>query len=135
VEYPNPPTNAVLRDTIECLGLDASSVSGRLTKAKCECIQQFNKDRAEWSIHFGTNAVMRRVRDNLSLLGDGAMDLLCLMVNLDASKRCSLHEAITSPLFHPMRVPDNVTGKSDTTTTAQGRAFMHYKNKQFLPIF
>jgi hypothetical protein len=137
-EYPYPPTNSVLRETIDCLGLDSG---GRIvTKAKRECMDQFSEDRAEWSLHFGTNAVMKRVRDNLTLLGDGSLDLLCLMVNLDASKRCSLHEALTSSLFSPMRVEDpslssTTGGGGGGGGGGRGRSFMHYKNKQFLPIF
>ena len=121
--------NPVWRCAVDCLGLDSSNIKGYLTKAKRECIQQFENDRSEWSIHFGTNAVMKRVRRNLSALGDGSLDLLCQMVSLDVSKRCSLHDALISPLFYPLRRQD------ENLISDNRKSFMHYKNKQFLPIF
>ena len=133
--YPYPRTNPVLRDTMECLGLDTTHAKGGPKKPKREeCIRQFQDDRSQWSLHFGSHPVMKRVRENLSLLGEGALDLLCGMVHLDASKRCSMHEALTSPLFHPMRKSAATEHNHDHDQT-DGRSFMHYKNKQFLPIF
>lgn len=131
VEYPYPPNNAVLCAAIDCLGLDPDRMMGRVSRLKQEGIDQFELDRAKWSLREGNGIVMERVRNHLSLLGEGSMELLCMMVDLDASKRCSLHEALTSPLFHAMRVPDC----SYSAEFNGGRSFMHYKNKQFLPIF
>jgi serine/threonine protein kinase len=151
LDCPYPPSNAVLCAVIDCLGLDSSSTR-RLTKLQHECIQQFTRDRAEWSLQHGASAVMQRVRHQASLLGDSALELLSQMVNLDASKRCSLHEAITSSLFAPMRVPadsESAPAQGPSSAVAAragagacsgvragvGRSFMHYKGKQFLPIF
>lgn len=129
LECPYPPSNPVLQDAIECLGLDGGN-SGRLTKAKRECLHQFHCDRAEWSVQIGTNPVMVRVRENLSTLGEGSLDLLLLMVNLDASKRCTLQEALSGPVFLPLRQQ-----QTRDLPTSSSRSFMHYRNKQFLPIF
>jgi len=134
MESPYPPNNGVLCAAIDSLGLDEGRMTGPRSRLRRECIHKFQQDRAAWSLRRGTSDVMQRVRHNLSSLGEGSLDLLCMMVDLDASKRCSLHDALTSPLFHSLRVLDE-TCYPGSAEAKGGRAFMHYKNKQFLPIF
>lgn len=134
MECPYPPNNPVLCAAMNCLGLAEERMSGALSRQRRECIHKFRQDRAAWSIRDGTSEVMQRVRHHLSLLGEGALELLCMMVDLDASKRCSMHDALTSTLFHPLRIHEESCYPGSAASKG-GRSFLHYKNKQFLPIF
>lgn len=136
-----PSSNPVLCAAVDCLGLDADRCRAPPSRQKRECMQQFHQDRAVWSLKSGTGDVVQRVRSHLQLLGEGSAELLASMLDLDASKRCSLHEAIGSPLFFALRVPASSGSVSQDDSMAAGdsprggRSFMHYKDKQFLPIF
>lgn len=70
--------------------------------ARDECRRRYARDRAVWSVHEGHHPVMRSVRDRLHSMGKGALKMLERMVHFDPSRRCTMFEALISPLFAPL---------------------------------
>jgi len=70
--------------------------------ARLECQNQFQADHAIWSWKTGTHPLMRKVRERMQEMGKGAVRLLERMTHFDPSRRCTMFEALTSPLFAPL---------------------------------
>jgi serine/threonine protein kinase len=70
--------------------------------ARAACIRQYDIDRAQWSLRVGSHPVMKAVRERLKDLGKGAFKLLERLVHFDPSRRCTMFEALISPVFAPL---------------------------------
>ena len=104
-------------------------------------------------MHDGSHPVMRGARDRLAALGKGSMKLLERMVHFDPARRCTMFEALISPVFAPLldtslsseqvaalagrprnspvsrsrsTSPRNYTQRSPSGSLQHGVAFMHY---------
>ena len=68
------------------------------------CRAQFQKDHALWSWKHGSHPIMRRLREKLEGMGkDGkAGRLLEKMTHFDPSRRCTMFDALCSPVFAPL---------------------------------
>lgn len=97
----------------QALGLPdnaASSRRMRRTKRACTkesesrmaCQSQFQADHAIWGWKTGSHPLMRKVRERLQDMGKGAARLLERMTHFDPARRCTMFEALTSPLFAPL---------------------------------
>ena len=120
-----------------------------------ECQRLYSRDRAVWGLHEGRHPIMRSVRDRLQSMGNGALKLLERMVHFDPSRRCTMFEALISPVFAPLldtsltpeqvaslsvhpRLPSSPTSRSRSSSPRgflqrspsgalqHGVAFMHY---------
>jgi serine/threonine protein kinase len=70
----------------------------------------YRVDHALWSVKMGSHSIMTNVRDRLHSMGPGAARLLFKMTNFDPAKRCTMHEALTSPAFSCFREPLAIGG-------------------------
>ena len=107
--------------------------SADVSEARLACIHRYSIDRAQWSLHEGTHPVMKTVRDRLHELGHGAFKLLERLVHFDPSRRCTMFEALISPIFAPLvdtsLSPEQVTaltssrGGSPSSRSVSPRSF------------
>lgn len=124
------------------LGLPAGVVpGGRGKKDREQCSLVYKRHCMEWSVKQGQNTIMMRVRDRLRGLSPGADDsaslLLHRMVHLHPALRCTMHEAITSKVFLPLR---RLAVQRERDMNAMRERFVHYSRSpeegglQALPI-
>jgi len=91
-------------------------------------VRQFAADRGQWSLHRGTHPVAADARARLYALGgDAARRLFDRLVHFDPARRCTMHEALLSPVFacyrqHPHQHPSAGVGAG----VGVGVAYMHY---------
>ena len=91
--------------------------NGEISKARMACTRQYGIDRAQWSLHEGTHPMMKAVRERLKSLGRGAFKLLHRLVHFDPSRRCTMFEALISPVFAPL-VDKSLSSEQITALTS-----------------
>ena len=71
---------------------------------RADSIAQFQRHHSEWSVHIGSHRTMLGLRHKLKALGGkSAWRLFERMVHFDPAKRCTMHEALLSPVFACLR--------------------------------
>lgn len=101
-------------------GSESGTRNAAEAAARDECRRRYARDRAVWSIHQGSHPVMCSVRDRLESLGKGALKLLERMVHFDPSRRCTMFEALISPLFAPLLDTSLTPEQIASLSTCQG---------------
>ena len=101
-------------------GSESGTRNAAEAAARDECRRRYARDRAVWSIHQGSHPVMCSVRDRLESLGKGALKLLERMVHFDPSRRCTMFEALISPLFAPLLDTSLTPEQIASLSTRQG---------------
>ena len=80
---------------------------------------------------------MVSARERIEALGKGGARLLERMVHLDPSRRCTMFDALTSPVFACLRESGDYRGGHLGNSSEQQVQFMHYYHAdgtQSLPI-
>jgi len=94
----NPVWNCIL-EALDYLPSTSISTNRRIKKIKEDCSRQYNKDRQLWSFASGVNPIIVNARVKLDSI-DGATKLFERMLHFDPSRRCTMHEALHSPMFN-----------------------------------
>ena len=71
-----------------------------------------------WNWQHGSHPIMQQARQRLHDMGRGAARLLERMTHFDPSRRCNMHEALTSSLFTPL--VDNSRSRSGSSSVGYG---------------
>jgi serine/threonine protein kinase len=124
----------------EVLGLNNSTSQSQIgfrrkrvtTKSKeiQICRAQFKRDSSLWNIHNGKHQIMIDMRYLMNEMGEGTMRLLEKMVAFDPAQRCTMLEAITSPVFSSL-IDQNIkeeeaTWQKDMRHDTHTVEYMHY---------
>lgn len=101
----------------------------QLADPKAACRAQFERDRAFWAVKAGSHEVMVSVRSRLQALGADAESLFARMVHIDPSRRCTMYEALTCPVFASYRRSQFSDPLSQPVVS-----FMHYYNNNHVSL-
>ena len=113
---------------------------------KKRCSDAFKRDVDQWSIRYGSHAVMVGLRSNIAHLssttvvagggggseGSCAMELLERMIHFDPSMRCTMFEVMQNPIFHCLRTPsighehEAIFGDVSGSSSGEDANYLHY---------
>jgi serine/threonine protein kinase len=99
-----------------------------------QCRDTYRSHVQLFSIHGGQDATMQRVRHRLSLLGDGAMELLTKLLHFDPAQRCTMYDALHHPVFESLRIPDPSQHNQQQQQQQQQRYVYYYNRKGYSSV-
>ena len=142
--YDGVPLWGAMLDAVGLLPLPAGGGAPRRGKRKPSerdralrdaSVRQFAADRGQWSLHVGAHPVAASARARLQALGgDAARRLFDRLVHFDPARRCTMHEALLSPVFACYRQPHSGHhGPRAGAGPGEGVvAFLHYHRPRAL---
>ena len=111
---------------------DVPGINADVHTLRDACVRQYTADHGQWAWHTGTHPVINHARARLHALGgEAAYRLFDRLVHFDPARRCTMHEALLSPVFacyrqHPHQHPSAGVGAGAGAGAGAGVAYMHY---------